>query len=141
VNQVTNGKANGGPAAGPTLAGLAEKLSELREHLDQVVARLNTLHDRDQVVPAAAPSATPGRRRRFAKASTETDRFRCHECDKLSPSDQTGWTLRLCGDDELHPFCPSCDRRHVNGNGAGTHPSSAATTGPERAAASRRETS
>lgn len=116
MSQITNGKANGGPAAGPTLPELVEKLSELREHLDQVLARLNTLHDRNRAVPAAAHTATLGRR--FVNADTETDRFRCHQCGELSPTDQTGWTLRLCGDDQLHPFCPSCDRRHVNGNGA-----------------------
>lgn len=115
VSKVTNEKADGGPAAGPSLLELAEKLSELREHLDQVVARLNTLHDHDQI-SAAAHTAAPGRR--FANAATETGHFRCHQCGELSPTDQTGWTLRLCGDDQLHPFCPTCDRRHVNGNGA-----------------------
>ena len=115
VSKVTNGKANGGPAAGPSLLELVEKLSELREHLDQVVARLNTLHDRERVSAAAHTTAHVGR---FASAATETGHFRCHQCGELSQTDQTGWTLRLCGDDQLHPFCPTCDRRHVNGNGA-----------------------
>jgi hypothetical protein len=102
VNQLINGNGNGGPAAGPTLAEVAEKLSELREHVDQTVARLNALCNRDTV------------------ASTNVDTFRCHECGEESRADQSGWTLRLCGDDELHPFCPSCDRRHVSGIGGGT---------------------
>jgi hypothetical protein len=108
VNQLINGNGNGGPAAGPTLAELAEKLSELREHVDQTVARLNALCNRDSAIPK--------------DASTNADTFRCHECGEQSRADQSGWTLRLCGDDELHPFCPSCDRRHVSGIGGGTRP-------------------
>ena len=115
MSQDTNEKMNGGPAAGPTLTELADKLSDLREHLDEIVARLNTLHDRDRVPPAGAQAPAP--RRRFVAAGTESGPFHCHECGELSPPDPTGWTLRLCGDDELHPFCPSCDRRHVNRNG------------------------
>lgn len=115
---MSNGNADAGSAAEATLPELAEKLSELREHLDQIVARLNDLHNGDRATREAAHVATPGRR--FANASTEADGLRCHECGQLSSTDQAGWTLRLCGDDELHPFCPSCDRRHVNGNGRRT---------------------
>lgn len=115
-----NGITNGRPAAGPTLAELAEKLSELREQVGLTVARLNALYDRDGVAPATAPASAPGRR--FADADTNPDTFRCHECGEQSLADQSDWTLRLCGDDELHPFCPSCDRRHLNGNGGGTRP-------------------
>jgi hypothetical protein len=75
-----------------TLNELAEKLSALREHLEQVVA---ALHD--------PPGADRG--------------LRCHGCGRTSPGGRAGWTLRLCGDDELHPFCPDCDRLHGDGDG------------------------
>jgi hypothetical protein len=48
---------------------------------------------------------------------------RCHACSRTGSTQQAGWTLRLCGDDELHPFCPDCDRRHVDGrNGTQAKP-------------------
>ena len=77
----------------PTLNDLAQKLVELRQHLEQVRTGLSR--------------ATSGGRAYL----------RCHTCGRERSTDEAGWTLRLCGDDELHPFCPDCDRRHVNGNG------------------------
>jgi hypothetical protein len=87
-----------------TLKELAQQLVELREHLEQVRIGLSR--------------ATSGV---YAGASiTEESSLRCHTCGRTRSTDEAGWTLRLCGDDELHPFCPDCDRRHVNGhNGSG----------------------
>jgi hypothetical protein len=120
VNSVRNGDVSRGSAAETTLSELAEKLSELREQLDQVLVCLNDLREDDRAIREAAHLATP--RRRFGQASTEAGSLRCHECGRRSSTDQAGWTLRLCGDDELHPFCPACDRRRVHGNGGGRQP-------------------
>jgi hypothetical protein len=75
----------GGASTEVTLAELAGKLAKLREHLHQVLVDLDA--------PARG-------------------RLRCHECGLTGSSeDAAGWTMRLCGDDELHAFCPDCDRR------------------------------
>jgi hypothetical protein len=76
-----------------TLYDLAQKLVELRQHLEQVRTDLSR----------ATSGGHVG--------------LRCHTCCRERSTDEAGWTLHLCGDDELHPFCPDCDRRHVNGNG------------------------
>jgi hypothetical protein len=75
-----------------TLAELGEKLSALRRHLNQVVADLNAPPDDER-------------------------RLRCRECGRVGSKDESGWTLRLGGDDELHTCCPDCDR-YLSGNGA-----------------------
>jgi hypothetical protein len=87
----------------PTLDELARKLSELRQHLEQVLRGLDL--------------ATSGARAGDSRA--EESSLRCHACRRAWPRDEVGWTLRLCGDDELHPFCPACDGRHVDGDGGG----------------------
>jgi hypothetical protein len=79
--------------AGEALTEVAEKLSKLREHLDRVVAELNA-------------------------DTSRNGQLRCHECGRMGSKDAAGWTLRLCGDDELHPFCPDCDQRYFNGSGS-----------------------
>jgi hypothetical protein len=95
-----------GASTEATLEELAERLSELREHLRQVVTDLNRATSGDRAGNSS-----------FAKGS-----LRCHACGRTRSTDHAGWTLRLCGDDVLHPFCPNCDRRHVDGNGRGaTH--------------------
>ena len=71
------------------LGELAEKLSKLRAHLDQVLVALHGPADR---------------------------RIGCHQCGQLGSSGDAGWTLRLCADDELHAFCPECDGRYFSGN-------------------------
>lgn len=75
---------------------LAQRLSELRLHLEQVRMELT--------------------RREVGKGS-----LRCYACGRMQVSEQPGWTLRLCADDELHAFCPDCDRRHLSGNGSNGH--------------------
>lgn len=119
MNQVRNPDVGRASGAGATLGELAEQLSELREHLDRIRAGLSDLREDDGGIRDAAPAAS---RRRIGQASAEG--LRCHECGRRSSTDQAGWTLRLCGDDQLHPFCPTCDRRPVSGNG-GAGPTSA----------------
>jgi hypothetical protein len=83
----------GGPVgSAATLSELAEKLSTLRAHLDQVVTSL--------------------------KAPAE-GRLLCHECGQMASSADPGWSLRLCADDALHAFCPDCDEESFNRNGTG----------------------
>ncbi len=95
-----------------TLAEIAEKLSKLREHLNQVVANLDASADDWTREHGDVPLV--GRFRR----SFDADRsLRCHDCGRIGSTDQTGWTLRLCGDDELHAFCSDCDK-FLSGNGA-----------------------
>ena len=77
-------------SAEPTLDELAQRLSELRQHLEGVLAGLNL---------------------RAGESS-----LRCHACSRTGSTQQAGWTLRLCGDDELHPFCPDCDRQDTHGD-------------------------
>lgn len=71
---------------------LSQRLLELRQHVDQIRTDLD-------------------------RAGSEESCLRCHACGLRSVTGQAGWTLRLCGDDELHAFCPDCDRRHVDGAG------------------------
>ena len=86
--------AAGNPAsAGPTLEELAEKLSKLRKHLDQVVVALNAPRD-GGVARRHSDGADGG--------------LCCYECGRMGSKDEAGWTLRLCADDELHAFCPVC---------------------------------
>ena len=97
-----------------TLTELAGKLLKLREHLDQVVAELNVRRE-DGVAHEDLPDLTLGR---GSGGSTSSDgRLLCHECGRMGSNDAAGWTLRLCGDDELHVFCRDCDHRYFNGNG------------------------
>ena len=89
----------------PSLNELAQRLVELRQHLEQVRTGLSR--------------ATSGGR--AGNSGVEENSLRCHMCGRARSTDQAGWTLRLCGDDELHPFCPDCDCRHVNGHGRNGH--------------------
>ena len=109
-----NGHTNTGSTAGASLPELAEKLSDLRKDLDEVIARVKDLHREDRMSREEAHAPTPDRL--FGMPNTDRGCLRCHECGRLSSTDRAGWTLRLCGDDELHPFCPACDGRHVTGN-------------------------
>jgi hypothetical protein len=84
-----------------TLKELAQRLVELRQHLEQVRTGLSLATSQGR---AGSPNV-------------DESSLRCHTCGRAMSTDQAGWTLRLCGDDELHPFCPDCDRRHVNGDG------------------------
>lgn len=112
-NQVRNGHVSTGSTAGGSLPELAEKLSELRKDLDEVIARV---HREDRMIREEAHAARPDRE--FGMRDNNRGGLRCHQCGQLGSTDQAGWTLRLCGDNELHPFCPTCDHRHVTGNGA-----------------------
>jgi hypothetical protein len=95
-----------------TFVEVAEKLSKLREHLDQVVAALNApteewTHEQGDVALGG----------RFRRARNPGNRLRCHECGRIGTKEEPGWTLRLCGDDELHACCSDCDT-YLSGNGA-----------------------
>ncbi len=90
-----------GASTEATLEELARRLSDLREHLRQVVTGQNL--------------ATSGGR--ADNSSRAEGSLRCHACGRTRSTDHVGWTLRLCVDDVLHLFCPDCDRRHVDGNG------------------------
>src|SRR5690242_20721885 len=85
----------------PTLDELGQKLRELRHHLDEVLRSLDR-----------ATSTMP-----IGDLRSDRSSLRCHACNRTGSTSQAGWTLRLCGDDELHPFCPDCDRRYVHGEG------------------------
>lgn len=102
VNGEDTARADRAASAGPTLDELAQRLLLLRQHLDEVLDELDR--------------ATRGRQARTDES------LRCHACSRIGSIRQAGWTLRLCGDDELHPFCPDCDRRNAAGDGRnGTH--------------------
>ena len=96
-----------------TLAELAEKLSELREHLDQVVADLNASSDDWMRRQDGDVALGVG----FRHSANVDRRLRCRECGRIGSTDESGWTLRLYGDDELHACCPDCDT-HLSRNGA-----------------------
>jgi len=100
-------------ATDATLDELGRKLSDLRRHLEQVVAGLNGLHDDGRESRDAARPASTGR---SSGPSGMPIGLRCHACGRVRSTDQIGWTLRLCGDDVLHLFCPDCDHRYVNGD-------------------------
>lgn len=101
MSAADNGLADSGAATEASFNELREKLSDLREHLKQMTAALNEQREGG---------------RRSERAGDGRD-LRCYTCGRTRPKEQTGWTLRLCGDDELHPFCPDCDRRHVSADG------------------------
>jgi hypothetical protein len=101
---------NGAAPSAATLAEVGEKLSKLREHLDHVVATLNARAEERSVERG---EGTFGGRLRRSRAAARS--LRCHECGRIGMKDETGWTLRLCGDDELHAFCSDCDRHPING--------------------------
>jgi hypothetical protein len=88
---------------------LAQRLAELRDHLDEVVARLGEVREDERVIREDVRVAISA----YGAGSSREGSLRCHECGRLDVADDVGWTLRLCGDDELHPFCPDCDRRRV----------------------------
>ena len=109
-----DGRLGAGTVSGAaTLSELAEKLLELREHLDQVVADLNAPPD-DSMRQRHGGVALGGGFRRSANADR---RLHCRECGRIGSTDEAGWTLRLYGDDELHACCPDCDK-YLSGNGA-----------------------
>ena len=58
MNQVMNGDVSRDSAVGATLGELAEKLSELREHLDQILARLSDSREDDGGIRDAAPATS-----------------------------------------------------------------------------------
>lgn len=80
----------GAVSAAAALNDLDEKLSKLKARLEQVLAALHTPAER---------------------------RLLCHDCGLMRLAGESGWTLRLCADDELHAFCPNCDERHFNVTG------------------------
>jgi hypothetical protein len=90
-----------GASAEPSLEELAEKLLELKQHFEQAVRSLNH-------------AISEGRAN---NAKIDEVGLRCHACGRTTSVDEQGWTLRLCGDDELHPFCPDCDRQQVDRSG------------------------
>lgn len=100
-------------AADATLGELAQKLLELRRHLEQVVMGLNESREDGRVGRDSYRAAGSGRRTGNSRIETG---FRCHACGRTRSTEHAGWTLRLCGDDVLHTFCPDCDRRYVNGD-------------------------
>jgi hypothetical protein len=96
-----SGSASAGRGASPepTLDELAQKLSDLREHLREVLTGFNRGVSGERIGGAGAAQSS----------------LRCHGCSRDGSTHEDGWTLHLCADDELHPFCPDCDRRRVNG--------------------------
>jgi hypothetical protein len=108
VNGPTDAPVDQGAATGASLTELAQKLLELRGHLEQVMTGLNDLREEREVGDASRPV-------RFVRRSGGSrieGGLRCRACGRTPAADRTGWTLRLCGDDVLHTFCPDCDRRH-----------------------------
>jgi hypothetical protein len=105
---------DGGTVDEPTLSDLARKLSELRAHLAHVTADLRSQREDRRLVhdELGTTAARPG----FGSSMGAGRRLSCHECGRVGARDSTGWTLRLCADDELHTFCPDCDERYLNGN-------------------------
>jgi hypothetical protein len=46
-------------------------------------------------------------------SQSQPGQVRCASCGKECVSEEN-WTLRLCGDDQLHPVCRGCDERDFN---------------------------
>jgi hypothetical protein len=95
-----------------TLTDLAEKLSELRVHLEDVVADLNGR--RGEISPIHDERGTTTAESGTDNRASENGRLRCYGCGRMEAKGAAGWTLRLCPDDELHTFCPDCDSRYLN---------------------------
>jgi hypothetical protein len=43
--------------------------------------------------------------------AAEDVQLRCANCRREGLLDEDGWTLELCGDNQLHPFCRDCYER------------------------------
>lgn len=103
-----------GSATDARLHELAEELSELRQQLEEVVVRLNGLSEERRGSRTRSPVAASGPA--SSHPGPDETGLHCHACGRRRPEgEEPGWTLRLCGDDELHPFCPECDSRDVGG--------------------------
>lgn len=102
-----------GSSTTATLNELAEKLSTLRKHLEQVIAGLNVPQEANGVV-REVPRVAGSVARRLPRITGTEDSLRCHECGLTGQSGGEGWTMRLCGDDVLHAFCPDCDYRYFH---------------------------
>ena len=115
-------------AIAATLTDLAQKLAELRELVRQAAVDLNARRISTRGARTVAlPTTRSARLPQLIAATTSTEgRVCCHECGRAGPGAVKGWTLRLCGDDELHTFCPDCDRRYFNGTAG-----NASATGPD----------
>ncbi len=110
----------GTSVTGATLAELSEKLTTLREHLDQLLADLGSPHRANGLGRTDLRPATLGRA--LGNTPGAGEELRCHRCGRAGSKGAVGWTLRLCADDELHAFCADCDCRHFNGDGGGAEP-------------------
>jgi hypothetical protein len=105
----------GTPATEATLTELAQKLSELRAHLERVAATLDARPEDSRVSRQQPGATTVGHR--LGDGLSADGRLLCHECGRVGSKEDARWTLRLCADDELHAFCPGCDSRYFNGEG------------------------
>lgn len=114
MSEATDASDGGTMANEPTLTDLAQKLSELRAHLAHVTADLRSR--REDCAPVHDELGTTAGGPGLGSPTSTERRLSCHECGRVGPGDSTGWTLRLCADDELHTFCPDCDERYLNGN-------------------------
>jgi hypothetical protein len=81
------------------VAPLAERLSKLREQLDQPAYAVDTL----------LPDHDDG----LGTLGGENDHFRCANCGDDGSRGEDGWTLQLCGDYQLHAFCRDCTSKMV----------------------------
>ena len=51
-------------------------------------------------------------------SGSQSGNIRCARCGREG-SREDNWTLRLCGDDQLHPVCRGCDERDFDASGSG----------------------
>lgn len=73
-----------------------------------LAGRLTRLRERFETTADGAEAPVPDHYDRLRNLGGENGRLRCARCGRDGSRGEDGWTLQLCGDDQLHTFCHDC---------------------------------
>jgi hypothetical protein len=90
-----------GPATPGVTAAPRHRPSEQVPSLKERIGKM--LHHREDVVTDV--------RGGLRANEPQAEFLRCARCGRECSCDNENWTLRLCGDDQLHPVCRGCDEQ------------------------------
>ena len=114
------------PAAVP--AQPSRRDSSVRRWVSPAVGQLSRLAEQLNHVVYRSDPALPDPYDRLRNLGGEHGEVRCAECGRGGTREEEGWTLQLCGDDQLHTFCRNCYEREF-GNLASRLPEPIGFTG------------
>ena len=83
----------------------------VRRRVSPLVAQLSRLAEQLNHVAYRADPVLPDPYDRLRNLGGDHGQVRCAECGRDGTRDEDGWTLQLCGDDQLHAFCRNCYER------------------------------